>query len=595
MTGLDDQDEVWRKLNKVSFISRVLRREDWSRESPRPRPTYRTAKEALLSEVAHVFLAEASAHRGSELLTYYMYGVHVCSGMLVVKNLGSYAQHTSLALGGGRSLTHHMWAVPKRFFHEAGSTRTAAKMLDRFLHRCRWYPTVVQLTENLRYLGRLNVYFDLLPRVEEVYISSNVPNSALLMTSLLQAVVKAAKRSLKSVALAGYSSDLYSLITVLFTTLHGDETEVHNGLLKLEVIVTPMEGCYFTRLSWAMENLVQLISHQLLMESLVIDNFVDLPSEQNIMGGWEVSHVSYKHFGFFYNFLPHFVSKPSFKSLRIIDCKVPSNSMESIIASFLSNASSHTQSLEFFGCCVLEKCLRTVPREFRLQKSEEFGLYQVAEKRCVSGEHKSLSVPVGEPLFPLGWLADYPGLHLKKLDLQFIFPEDEINQTAKFDATREALNLFGRSVDSACVTFLGGHQCQSTISTVLESPYLTELRLVNVGDDGILGAMTRAIARAQSLRKLSFEIVGTSDFGSKTPSETFTSFFAMLFSMPGEQLSNFVLELGTIGREKAAAIVQAWRSHAHLCQKLRAVTYTSKSSRHCSDLRKIAVEVQIHK
>jgi hypothetical protein len=33
------------------------------------------------------------------------------------------------------------------------------------------------------------------------------------------------------------------------------------------------------------------------------------------------------------------------------------------------------------------------------------------QKRCVSGEHKSLTVPVGEPLFPLGWLADYPGLY----------------------------------------------------------------------------------------------------------------------------------------------------------------------------------------
>ena len=262
--------------------------------------------------------------------------------------------------------------------------------------------------------------------------------------------------------------------------------------------------------------------------------------------------------------------------------------MQSIVTAFLSCPTTHNQWLEFVGCDIIEKSFKTVSSEF--QGSEEFGLYQVAEKRCVSG----LSVPVGEPLFPLGWLADYPGLRLKRLDLQFIFPEDESNQTAKFDATREALDLFGRSVDSACVTFLGGHQCQSTISTVLESPYLTELRLVNVGDDGILGAMTRAIARAQSLRKLSFEIVGTSDFGSKTPSETFTSFFAMLFSMPGEQLSNFVLELGTIGREKAGAIVQAWRSHAHLCQKLRAVTYTSKSSRHCSDLRKIAVEVQIH-
>ena len=217
----------------------------------------------------------------------------------------------------------------------------------------------------------------------------------------------------------------------------------------------------------------------------------------------------------------------------------------------------------------------------------------------MSGEHKSLSVPVGEPLFPLGWVADYPGLRLKRLDLQFIFPEDERNQTAKFDATREALNLFGSSVDSACVTFLGGHHCQTTISTVLESPYLTELRLVNcsyIGDDGTLGAMTRAIARAQSLRKLSrFENVGTSGFGSyATSSETFTSFFTMLFSMPGEQLSNSVLELGTIGREQAGAIVQAWRSHAHLRQKLRAVAYTSKSSHDCSNLRKIAVEVRVH-
>ena len=114
-------------------------------------------------------------------------------------------------------------------------------------------------------------------------------------------------------------------------------------------------------------------------------------------------------------------------------------------------------------------------------------------------------VPVGEPLFPLGWLTDYPGLRLKRLDLQFNFPEEESNQTSKFDATREALDLFGCSDDSACVTFLSGHHCQSTISTVLESPYLTELRLVNcsyIGDDGILGAMTRAIAQTHNLGKL---------------------------------------------------------------------------------------------
>ena len=102
--GLDNLEGVWRKLNKVSFISMVLRR-DWSGESPRPAPTYKSAKDELLTNVAHVFLANASArqHNGAKLLTYYMYGVRICSCMLSVKQLRSYtAEHTSLALGGGR-------------------------------------------------------------------------------------------------------------------------------------------------------------------------------------------------------------------------------------------------------------------------------------------------------------------------------------------------------------------------------------------------------------------------------------------------------------------------------------------------------------
>ena len=79
--------------------------------------------------------------------------------------------------------------------------------------------------------------------------------------------------------------------------------------------------------------------------------------------------------------------------------KVPCNSMESIITAFLSCPTSHNQWLEFVGRDIIEKSFRTVSSEF--QGSEEFGLYQVAEKRCVSGENKSLSVPVGAPLFLL--------------------------------------------------------------------------------------------------------------------------------------------------------------------------------------------------
>ena len=71
----------------------------------------------------------------------------------------------------------------------------------------------------------------------------------------------------------------------------------------------------------------------------------------------------------------------------------------------------------------------------------------------MSGEHKLLSVPVGEPLFPLGWLADYPGLRLKRLDLQVVVCEDTETQAARFDATCESLDLLGRSADILLVTF----------------------------------------------------------------------------------------------------------------------------------------------
>ena len=121
--------------------------------------------------------------------------------------------------------------------------------------------------------------------------------------------------------------------------------------------------------------------------------------------------------------------------LHVEASKVPCNSMESIITVFLSSPTTHNHWLEFVGCDIIEKYFKTA--------SGVGGVYQVAEKRCVSGEHKSLTVPVGEPLFPLGWLADFPGLHLKRLDLQVFVCEDTETQAARFDATCESLDLLG--------------------------------------------------------------------------------------------------------------------------------------------------------
>ena len=126
-----------------------------------------------------------------------------------------------------------------------------------------------------------------------------------------------------------------------------------------------------------------------------------------IRRGWKpwLYIIEKKLWGLYSTIFLIFVSRPCFCLLHVEASKVPCNSMESIITAFLSCPTTHNQWLEFVGCDIIEKSFKTVSSEF--QGSEEFGLYQVAEKRCMSGEHKSLSVPVGEPLFPLGWLADY--------------------------------------------------------------------------------------------------------------------------------------------------------------------------------------------
>ena len=106
----------------------------------------------------------------------------------------------------------------------------------------------------------------------------------------------------------------------------------------------------------------------------------------------------------------------------------------------------------------------------------------MAEGRCIAGEDKSLSVPVDEPLFPLQWLADYPRPRVKRLDLQLIIPKDRESQAARFSATSEALNLFGRSVDTLGVTFIleRCQECHPNICEVLNCQSLFELRIRGV-------------------------------------------------------------------------------------------------------------------
>ena len=215
----------------------------------------------------------------------------------------------------------------------------------------------------------------------------------------------------------------------------------------------------------------------------------------------------------------------------------------------LNSPTTHDMCLEFIACQMVDKSFQAVSSEYQLQEeSEEFGLYQVVgEKRFIAGEHKSLSVPVGEPLFPLHWLVYYPSLRLQRLDLQLVVPEDVRSQAAKFNATCEALHMLGRSADTLCVTIAIGHHqlCHHNVCDILKTPYLVELQFLFVefygynSDNHILSGMSCSIQNAKSLQTVAFK-------GMDYHERDCRPFFNALFSLPREQLVNLTLNISEL-------------------------------------------------
>lgn len=446
-------------------------------------------------------------------------------------------------------------------------------MLEKFINYCRWYPTIVELPHEMTdyYPERFEIFLRLLPRVEEVYIFIYDSSCTLVMAGVLQNVVKAAKkRALKTVSLAGSSDDLCSLISVLFTALHYDcadgGVQLYGGLKKLELIVNSEEGCNLTR---AMEDLAQLISNQEGLETLIVENFIDLDM---------VVHALHTDFGAFLNYLPHFILKPSFRHLRIEECNVPTNSMKNMIVAFLNSTASSYQSLEFIDCILMDQSHNTISTECNLKQPAEYRLFNPVGGRCVAGEQKSLTVPVNNHNFPLHWLVEYPGFQLNRLDLQYTMPGIVTTQEAGFDTTCETLAWFGQNVNTLCVSFLGGHTCHGSVGKVLASPHLSELRLMNCAhssDTSIMAVMSGSIHNALSLRKISFEAQGYEGF-SYNSSRYFRSFFAALYNMPKEWLGNLALDFSEslISSSVMDNVVEEWKANAR-GQKLRAIRYSN--------------------
>ena len=141
------------------------------------------------------------------------------------------------------------------------------------------------------------------------------------------------------------------------------------SLRELAVALYVWDNEDICRLSAAMAELAKIISQQVSLEGMVVDFSPD---------GFES----------FFNYLPHFIAKPSFKTLKVLRGKVPRNALESMVSVFLSSPTSHAQSLDLSECEVGNVQFSTILNYELVQPIH----------LCNSGEFKSLNFPACSPL-----------------------------------------------------------------------------------------------------------------------------------------------------------------------------------------------------
>ena len=538
----------------------------------------KTTKDKFLCEVVDIFFR--SCQINDHLLSHYLYGVLISEDVHAV----SLASYKWRVFGAEDRLDR--LSVPQRYVHEADSA-LFSDLWKRFFHSCQWFPTVVELTAcHLRTVSQCNILQQLLLCVEEIRVNLAIiykefdPVTPAILSATLHAVVSVAKmNALKSISLeTNYGDYLHWLIFQLLLALKVDssaDVKLYNCIKRLKIV------CQENLPS--MEDLLQLISLQKGMEVLII-HCLDAKNEPR---RWCTRLLPVdKSLGILYCYLPHFLSKPCFQLLRVESSKVAFNAMKKMITAFLNNPACHDQCLEFFSCEVVGNFIdMPLPLgECELQVASD--LHKAVEQRCVAGEHKSLSVPVGEPLFPLQWLADFTGFRLKRLDLQLIVPYDIESQEYCFSETSEALGLFSRSVDTLCVTLITGccEECHHNVSEVLKSPSLAELQIVGPCREQTFSVLTSSIQSAKSLRLIRFK--GGFHF------TTYRHFFNAVFSTPTNQLADLTLDFSECTMDHdwsynswSECIIQAWRENAG-GQKIKSIRCSN-----CSGLQDMATEL----
>ena len=591
MSGLD-ADTIWRGLfdNRIVFyyvsVAKLLKQ-------------HTSAKDVYLSEVALCLLtSERSCIRYEfpvleggkctpDVVAYMLFGIRLKNGDMPSMHMFSKVK----SLG-------NTWLSPLRYSEEL-SCDDPLKIVDFVFKKFNCYPKRLDFSEQDKIEHPYNyaLFKSIVPCVEAICLDNDDYTDEYFAESLeplLFAIGHCKPSSLKYLSMSACVTNLGSLVSCVqnFLDVNTDfeylssseedpDVESENltlapdgnkfdhgpvyrlsGLKKIEILgndggTHPHEYGHTGYPAYDINSFIPFLDFQTGLESLI---FEDFQSIVRISDGDEPRYVSeYDGFEEFYNYLPHFISKPSFKLLRVTRCTIPANSVKSMISTFLSNPTSHDQSLEFLECDITDRCNKTY--------SKEFPLLIQTNTPCVCGEHKSLSISLGQnPEFSEQWLFKYPNLRLKHLQLHYI-----IYGPQPFDAFSASNNI---DFISCKFSHLGrGHAAEQRldpgINELLKVSNLSEIELfcIYFNDDSVLSMFTNAFR--QPLQLTSLKRLRLQRFQQK--SEGLTLFFDALFSMPKEQLANFSLEVVEV-YISPEEIYKSWKENGRN-QKLRKFVY----------------------
>lgn len=591
MSGINS-DDIWRALlqDRISFANPENLRKSLE--------FHLSAKDVYMSEVSlnllthekylcrYTFpLLEQRDHK-CLLIAYMLFGTQLeCDANHAMLSLSSLNKNNSLGM---------TWLTTQRYYSKQKISSSPLSMVKTFLDIFKWYPKRLYLTDtnlidHVFRFGNARILQSFLSQVETVCVDIDDYSDYKFAASLRPiwlAMASTQPMSLTSIILSACVTNLGDLMSnlmkIFFTEgpseVDFDSEEINpffkfSGFKRIELLgndggTRPHEHGYTGNLATPVYNFIPFLAFQHRLETLVVQGFQNIVKVRD-EERYGISESTYKGFDAFYNYLPYVISMHSFKSLHVESCKVPSNTIKSMISTFLSCPTTHCQSLRFIHCDIVTDSSETYAHAFPLIKP--------TRAPCVCGEFKSLSIRVNNPLLPIQWLFEYPSLQLKRLELTY-------EHHGSLDVQSQIISFQIGSIKELCCKFHNISKFSEieaqAVYTLLQLTSLSEVEFLkchNIITIGLLSIMTKLfsplkLASLKQLKIKEFNMNRDDTFGKAKVQ----SFFDALFSIPKDQLAEFTLELEDIGHHDdhflQKQIVSSWNANSR-GQKIKRLTY----------------------